>query len=197
MVYGYDDAGYYFSGPRYDSGMGPKPWQELGDTEIGVLEMYRVRPRRAADDARTVREAIEFALEHARSPAKWIYPRYRAGLAGFESWMQALHAGKADGFGVAYNAAVWAECRGHAVRFLAEAKDRIDGNLGPLFDEAAGHYETVAQRLQKVSEAFPFPPAGDEVEDRDRCKTAVGDLVAARGAEESGLATLERILAEL
>jgi len=42
VVYGYDDAGYYFSGPGCDEGKGPKPWQELGDTEIGVSAVNSV-----------------------------------------------------------------------------------------------------------------------------------------------------------
>ena len=38
VVYGYDEgAGYYFSGPGCDEGRGPKPWQELGESEIGVI----------------------------------------------------------------------------------------------------------------------------------------------------------------
>ena len=38
VIRGYDDVGYFYSGPRADEGGGPKPWVELGDTGIGVLE---------------------------------------------------------------------------------------------------------------------------------------------------------------
>jgi hypothetical protein len=69
VVCGYDDGGYYFSGPGCDEGKGPKPWQELGDTGIGVVEMYSVSPGQAADDATTVREAMGFALEWSMRPA--------------------------------------------------------------------------------------------------------------------------------
>lgn len=194
VVYGYDDRGYYFSGPRCDSGKGPKPWEELGDTKIGWLEMYFVKPGEAADDVTTLKEALRLVLEHARSPEKWIYPKYKAGLAGFESWINALKVGNADGFGTAYNAMVWSECRGMAVEFLKEAKKRVGNRSDSLFDEAGKHYEVVAQNLRRVSEAFPFPPKGDEIKDTARCKDAIECLTEAREAEESGLKSLKKIL---
>ncbi len=197
VVYGYDNEGYYFSGPRCDSGKGPKPWKELGDTDIGVLEMYRVKPRKAVGDITTLKEAFEFVLEHSKSPAKWIFPKYKSGLAGFENWIHALETGKAEGFGMAYNTAVWSECRNFAVKFLKEAKQRIDSKFSSLFNEAVEHYEVVAQNLRNVSETFPFPPKDDEIKDEARLKTALGHLRDAKKAEESGLKTLEKILRKL
>ena len=198
VVYGYDDKGYYFSGPGCEEGKGPKPWQELGSSEIGALEMYTVRPGSAADDSTTVKEALEFALEHAGSPDKWIFPRYKAGLAGYDNWINALKAGRADGHGMAYNAAVWSECRIFAVQFLLEARKRLDDSrYNSLFDEATRHYEDVYRNLLKVAELFPFPPKGDEVSNVRRCKKAVKRLQKARKAEESGLTSLARIANEL
>ena len=197
VVHGYDDQERYCFHPQFNRGEEPVPWQKLGDSEIGVLEMYTVRPGRAADDATAVRDALAFALEHSESPAKWIYPRYRAGLGGFDSWIGALESGTANGFGAAYNAAVWHECRGLASEFLREARERVDGATGPLFDEAATHYELVARRLEEVVKMFPFPPRGDEVKNTDRCMTAVQQLREARKAEEAGLGTLQRIVGQL
>lgn len=203
VVNGYDENGYYFSGPTCDSGGGPKPWNKLGDTDIGLLEIYSVKLGDAADDNRTIMAALGFALEHSESPAKWIFPRelpvhgfpkYKAGLGGFDNWIRALRTGKADGFGMAYNAAVWSECRSFAVEFLEEAKERSGRKLGSLFDEAAEHYEVVAQSLRRVSEMFPFPPRGGEMEDTTRCATALKDLASARKAEQAGLISLEKIV---
>jgi hypothetical protein len=207
VVYGYDDEGYYFSGPGCDSGKGPKPWQEVGDTGIGVLEMYVVEPGEAAGARATVKEALAFALEHAEGPAKWTFPKYRAGLAGFDAWIEALRTGpegtSAEGFrafslGAAYNAAVWSECRGFAVQFLREAKKHIGDGTGSLFDEAIGHYESVGQSLRAVAEAFPFHGRRPEhIQDEAHRQEAIEHLRAARSAEESGLAALERILGQL
>ena len=197
VVYGYDNKGYYFSGPGCDSGKGPKPWKELGDTKIGVLEMYSVKPWQAVDDIRIIKEAFGFVLEHSKSPEKWIFPKYKAGLAGFDNWTHALETGIADGFGMAYNAAVWSECRIFAVKFLKEAKEHTGGKLSSLFDEAAEHYEVVAQNLKNISEIFPFPPKGGEIKDTARCTTALGHLMSAKKAEQSGLRALEKMLSKL
>ena len=198
VVHGYDDVGYHYSGPMCESGTGAKPWESMADTGIGMLEMYVVRQGKCADDAVTVREALEFALEHATSPPKWIFGENKAGLAGFDSWIGALERGILNTNGASYNAACWCECRGFGAQFLREARGRLNGTAGPLLDEAAGHYGDVHARLQQVCELFPFtPPKEDEVVDRSRCQEAVAYLRAARKSEEAGLETLERIVAAL
>lgn len=195
VVYGYDDKGYYFSGAGCDGGKGPKPWQKMGDTEIGVLEMYTVRPGQAADDATTIKEALEFALEHARSPGKWVFPRYKTGLDGYDNWINALDAGTVHGHGMAYNTVVWSECRAYAVQFLLEARERLDDSrYNTLFEEAARQYEIVYENLLKVAKLFPFPPKGDEVNSERRRKKAVKLLKKARKTEESGLNSLAKIV---
>jgi hypothetical protein len=204
VVYGYDDgdgetvAGYYYSGPGCDAGKGPKAWRELGNTEIGIVEMYSVKPGTAADDAKTVKEALAFALKHAGNPEEWIFPKYKSGLVGFDAWIKALENGVNDGFGVAYNAAVWSECRGFAVLFLEEAKARLGDRRASLFDEALRHYTVVSQNLNKVAETFPFHGLEPEhILDRDRRLSALESLRAARVAEASGLEVLERVISEL
>ena len=198
VIYGYDDVGYHYRGPGCDDGKGPKPWQELGDTEIGCLEVFVVKPGQASDDAKTVKDTLGFALEHAKSPEKWTFPKYCAGLPGYDTWIRALESGTAEGFGMAYNAAVWSECRGFAVGFLQEARDRIGGDLSELFDEALAHYQVVAESLKAVADTYPFhelEPA--HIKDEIRRSKALGALREARRAEEAGLAVLERIVARL
>jgi len=199
VVYGYTDDGYYFSGPGCDEGRGPKPWEELGSTDIGVVEMYSVKPGAAADDSQTVAQALSFALEHASSPDKWIFAGYKAGLAGYDNWICAVEGGTANGLGMAYNAAVWAECRRYALQFLREAQERIGGQTEALLDEAIGHYQAVSRSLDKVSEAYPFSPqlSNDPITADARSSTAVEALRTAREAEASGLHILARIAAKL
>jgi len=197
VVYGYDDDGYYFTGPGNVGVLveeGYKPWRELGASDIGVVEMYSGTPGQAVDDARTVKDALEFALDHAAG--KWVHPNYGAGLAGYDLWIDTLENGTATDHGMAFNTAVWNECRFFAPRFLKEARERLNGETGPLFEEAIGHYQTVQQNLQQVREMFPFP-AGSELSDKERCQKAVECLKDARKAEESGLKSLEEIVAAL
>ena len=84
-----------------------------------------------------------------------------------------------------------------AVRFLKEAKERTDGKLASLFDEARAHYEVVAENLHKVSEFFPFPPQSEEIEDKARCEDAIGCLTKAREAEGLGLESMKTICSKL
>jgi hypothetical protein len=198
VIYGCDDAGYYFRGPLCDDGKGPKPWQELGTSEIGWLSVFMVKPAEPKADAAAVKEALEFALDHAGDSSKWTFPKYTTGPASYDTWIAALKEGKAIGFGVAYNAAVWAECRGYAVEFLREAKGSLGADLHPLFDKAVERYAEVARNLKAVAEAFPFVGISEEqmeanIKDEGRRTAAMKALTAARQAEAEGLETLRRI----
>jgi len=205
VVYGYDDggaatAGYYYSGPGCDEGKGPKPWQELGDTGIGVVELYSVWPEETADDATTVKQALTFALQHATSPEEWIFPGYRAGLEGYDNWIRALQAGKASDMGMRYNTGVWLECRKNAVGFLQEAKERLPGRADAEFSRALAHYTAVAESLGQVAEIYPWIwKASDEdvLPVNDQNRAAVEALQAARAAEAAGLRALASILQAL
>ena len=200
VVYGYDDVGYYYSGPGCDEGKGPKPWQELGDTGIGVLELYSVWPGEAADDATTVKEALSFALEHAANPEEWVFEHYRAGLEGFDNWIGALQAGKASDMGMRYNTGVWAECRKYAVGFLEEARQRLAGRADGPLDEAIAHYGAVSENLAQVAEIYPWVHESsdeDVLPVDDKSVAAVEALQHARAAEAAGLQVLDKIIRAL
>ena len=120
------------------------------------------------------------------------------GLAGYDLWIETMERGKAGRFGLGYNAAVWAESRKFAVAFLHEAKERLDDDLRRLFDQAIAHYETVAQNLKHVSDAYPFTECKDKcVGADDRRAAAVENLRQARQAEAAGLKTLAELAATL
>lgn len=198
VVYGYDDVGYFYSGPQCDDGKGPKSWKELGNTKIGCLEMYSVRKSEPSDDATAVRDSLAFVWEHARSPEKWIFPKYKSGLAAYDLWIRALEQGKADGFGVAFNGVVWDECRHYAVHFLEEAKERLGPPFGPLLDEARENYEIVSRNFRKITEAFPFHDYDKKhITEEHRVTEAINCLIKAREAEAAGLALLEQIRQKL
>ena len=199
VIFGYDDAGYYYSGTECDEGKGPKHWSKLGDTGIGIVEVYNVKPALAADDRTIVREALAFALEHSTSPDKYILPDYKAGPGGYDLWIKGVKAGKSGGMGMAYNAAVWATCRRHGVAFLQEAKDRTGDGMKPLFDQAIEHYQEVADNLKSVAELYLFSENRSEVPIGvdENSRQAAQLLQKARDAEVRGLDHLERIVKNL
>ena len=196
-IYGYDDVGYYYRGPGSEEGKGPKPWDEVGESEIGVFELYSVRPGKPSSDEETVKEALEFVLEHSEGPEKWIFTNYSSGIAGFDTWMSGIEEGVASRDGLAYNAGVWNECRQFAVEFLNEARERLAFDE---FDEAIRHYSNVAKNLKGLTELCPFvfPPDFSKItEDEEKRSRAVNYLGRAKEVEEAGLRSLTKIVKKL
>jgi hypothetical protein len=196
VIPGYDDTGYYWKAG--DETKGPVPWQALGTTGIvGLVLVSSVTPAEPADDAKTVGDALRFALDlqqkGSRTPADAVY---MPGLRGYDHWIRALEAGDSNPHGASFNAQFWAECRRFAVDFLQEAKQRLgDRKLDPLFDEATAHYQVVAQNLNRVAELFPMDGKWEpRLKDQQLCREAIASLRAARQAEERGLAALAKIV---
>ena len=196
VIYGYDETGYYISGPECDEGKGPVPWQDLGRSKIGMVFVSSVRPTAPADDRKTVREALTYALDLGHNRRKWT--GRTGGLKGYNTWIHAMEAGIASRFGLGYNAAVWAESRRYAVEFLKEARERLDHGLKPLFTAALGHYKTVAQNLKVVSDTYPFKECDNKCTTvDDRARTAIEALKRARDAEAAGLDVLAELTERL
>ncbi len=198
VINGYDGEDYLYSGCTQEQGT--KFWKELGDTEIGMLEVHIVSPAKAADDMRTVREALEFAIEHSKEPAKWVLNNiYKCGLDGYDQWTGALEKGSVSAGGTAFNSQVWGECRQNAYAFLKEAKERIDADGEGLFDEAIRCFEVVAQEFGRLQELFEFKPRDfeREITDKELLNKASQSLQKARDAEAKALAEFESIVAVL
>jgi hypothetical protein len=106
-----------------------------------------------------------------------------------------LDAGPASDIAVAYNAAVWQECRRHAVEFLWEAKERLRGRLAPLFNAAAEDYDRVARALGVVAGQFPYPQG--EPTRPGAAAAAARALRDARDAEARAIEALEKLAADL
>jgi hypothetical protein len=195
-IHGYDETGYYYSGPGCNAG-GPKPWREMGRSEIRIVEVCSVEPGEPAVDTEVVRAALRFAIGYAEEPGKWTFPRYTGGPEGYATWIRAIRAGTALQIGMAYNAAVWAECRKHAAGFLREAGGRLEGNAGRVLQESAERYETVASHLDRVSGLFPFSPelTQNPVEPDARLSEACDALEKTRESELDGLERLREALA--
>jgi hypothetical protein len=180
---------------------------KLADTGIGWLNLWLPEVAVPADDRQIVRDALQFALDHAAG--RYAFENYKAGLAGYDLWIAALrkipHLANimTPAFGQGYNAQCWAECRQLAVAFLKEAKQRVDDSrLDSVFDVAIADYIAVAAALTRVAELTPFSPPEDEAAlQRLQDESVRGQLIAgleeARDAEARGLADLKQLLAAL
>ena len=195
VIYGYDEVGYYYSGPGADDGKGPKPWQELGDSGIGIIEVYRLQPVLPKEPSVVVKSAFQNILNHASNPPDWIFEGYASGIKAYDLWINGLENGRASRSGMGYNAAVWAECRRFGVEFLEEANQRLGIETSDLFAEALRHYRKVAKNLDQLTKLYPFQNMNEEVciqPDAD-CQAAADLLREARGAEAAGLESMEKI----
>ena len=186
MIGGYDDDGFYFAEDSY-------PYANQGQGPISVLERERfglsvVSPGKdTATDLMIVKEGLVFALAHRE-----VDPQNH-GLAAYDNWIEAIRTRESTGTWRSIRA--WATCRSLGVDFLAEAKQRLGGDLGSLFDDARGHYQVVADNLEAINRRCQAHDTQD-VEPIDRDKT-VEQLTLARDAEAKGMEALERIVAAL
>lgn len=199
LVNGYDEGGYYFSGPGAEMGPSPKAWQELGVSEIGMLELFAIKPVPQADTETQVREALRFAIAFNQGDPEWVLPDYLSGQEAYRVWIDALRSGRASLVGHAYNAAVWEECRRNGVLFLQEAKNKLKGKMDQTFDEAIRTYYEAASQLKDVSELYPFFENNrhEPVGENPRSQKAAEHLQAAMTAEAVGEGLLAEILKEL
>jgi hypothetical protein len=180
---------------EYEMSQGFKKWTELGDSKLGLLELYSVEPAYTSDDDAIVKEVLEFVLEFAQGPRKWVKEGFHTGLAAYETWKRALDNRRADAFGTAYNASVWQECRMLAAHFLQEAAERIGGSTAFELREAAKWYDTVAQELIILTERFPFHQRSPEhIRDEEALDQASCALGRAQIAEHRALEKLQRIV---
>jgi hypothetical protein len=193
IIFGYDEEGYYYKGYDAMEGSGSLVWKELGKM---FIEVYSVEKCKAAEDSIVVKGAFEQATKHSKNPEEWsVSENYKTGLTGFDQWITAVSSGIADGFGLGYNSALWAECRNYAVEFLKEANNRLGKQTRNLFDEAIRYYEIVAESLTEVSNLYPHPYRKEgliAVDDKSREATSI--LKNARKAEAKGLEVLSKLV---
>ena len=195
MITGYNEEGYEIQGP-----LTKKPdfmaWHMVGTSEIGVMDFGVVRRTEKPSTAVAVRDALWFAIECPQ----WVHDNYAAGSEGYDRWIAMLRAGEADGFGGAYNAVVWQECREMATLFLLEAEKRL-GLDSRASRSALKRYLGVTAGLKQMARIFPFTVSDEEkrenVRNPEKIKKAVSVLEEVKACEEDGKRSLKSILNKL
>ena len=194
LITGYDDGGHYLF---IDFATGETA--RLHHENLGFIWQQFPALGPSTDDRAAVRAALTTAAALAAGEG---FDSSSCGLRSYDNWI----AGLADaqdgkpGFGAAYNAACWADCRRFAVPFLLEAKRRLDDEtLAPHSDEAIRRYRVASDNLDEVAALFPFVFGEDEqmvarFRDDARRRQAREALTAARSAEEAGVAALRSLL---
>ncbi len=192
LIAGYDGTGYYYIDPDSQKIKGPKPFDELGESEWGILEIHIIRPGSISDTLKTLKDIFEYAVNVGNPDIYRPNPGYTMGTNAYSIWWEALSGGTADFYGVAYNASFWAKCKSLAALFLLEGKLRI-GMMEDLFDRAISYYENAAKCLTRLSHLFPLDKAGENISEHLRDE-AVALLKAAQKHELSGLGEISNML---
>jgi hypothetical protein len=158
LITGYDEVGYYYA--SYAAG-GPVKWEEYGDHDVKVIQVYSVEPCQPAPDRKVLKDVLEAVLQHAATPQGWADGvMYTTGPTAFDVWASSLESGEAKRDGTSYNALVWHECRAQAVDFLQEARRRLSGQISPACDraleEAASAYAQARDALKELTVLVPM-----------------------------------------
>lgn len=195
LIAGYDETGYYYIDPDSRNVSGPKPYETLGESEWGILEIHIIRPGSISDTLKTLKDIFEYALSVGSSNIRRPNPGYTMGVDAYRVWWEAVLSGNADPYGMAYNASFWAKCKSLAAAFLTEGKLRI-GMMENLFDEAIMHYENAGRLLHQLSLQYPMGGSNIDI-GTDQKESAACLLKSAQKAEMNGLAVIEKILHEI
>jgi CubicO group peptidase (beta-lactamase class C family) len=202
LIIGYDDCGYYYTGWGAEQGRGPVFWDDLGQTDIGLLGMHFVQPVSSnVPFQQMVKRAFQFVLEFSANSKRWVPGDCKAGPDGYARWIALFEAGREDEYGASFNPMELAEDRTFALKFLEEAKALLAPALGPPLDQALQAFRQEAQHLTMMTQIFPHNiPSTQRVanlKDNQRRQAAIAHLQAARVAHVKGLGALERIVESL
>ncbi len=195
LIAGYDDIGYYYF--DIDSGniAGPFPYEDLGNSEWGILEIHIIHPGSISDNLKSLKDIFEYAITVGNPE---LYPPndgYTMGIEAYSVWWNAIANNTADYYGCAYNAAFWSHCKSMAVSFLLEAKLRI-GIMEELFDEAIRCYQSCARSLKKLTEVYPLMNGASDITKKHKDE-AIHLLQISYRQEQSGLNNIKNILDEI
>ncbi|UFJ42422.1 BtrH N-terminal domain-containing protein [Brevibacillus humidisoli] len=193
VIYGYDDEKrvLYAMDAAKEEG-GEFPYEKLGQTYSLILCVGALDEPVKIDQAEALRQALQFAVDHARGRDIYASDCYTTGLAAYDLWIKHLEKGPGtiDKNVNAYVIAVFADARANAVTFLREAS--VSEAVKPYTDNAAAAYERVHMELEQLCQRYPFPHGGTLTE--ENLRESMENLTKAKQAEEEAIVNLEKAL---
>lgn len=201
VIYGYDDEKQelYCKDPSHE---GPLPYAKLNELPLNFVCMVRIRDSVPVDPREAWIKSLDRIIRFAREQAVTLSHDFRHGLAGYDAWIQAFRSRTVNPFGNAYNAEVVGDAREFAAKFLRSLPAKWQGDseqdhrVRELAEEAAAHYEKVAEALLRFQQLFPHPHGGEPNEPAN-AEEAIRLLEQAKEKEMLGVAVLEQMQAVL
>ena len=190
IVRGYNDDGVYISGANSEK-TPFKKWTEL--TPSGIIEAVSISTGKPVDPKQTFIDSVNFAIDCWNGSDAICHPQYRGGKAGYQAWIDSFDNPKLNGFGLAYNAQVWAECRMNLVDYLRQAKQMLSIS-GSAMTEAIECSIVVSECLKMVATQFPFVGQDEHHKhEQERVALAKNALETAKTVEEKMIGILDNL----
>jgi len=185
LVFGYDETRneYLVHGPGAERLDGRVPMTNLGRCTGRVWGLFpapREAPDHAAARSLALRGAVTWHRWENEHDAQWIF-----GGEAWNVWIAAMGEEELphESAALSVNHLVYAECRRHAADFLAAQ--------GAEYAGAAASFQRVAEALQAVCAAWPFPGPIPPLTTR---RALASHLAAARDAEADGIRAIKAVL---
>lgn len=194
LIAGYDRTGYYYIDHETMGIEGPKPYQELGDTQWGILEIHILRPGSISDNLKIIKDIFEYAINIGNPEFDRPNPGYTHGIQAYQTWWESIENGMADRYDIAYNASFWSQCKKMATLFLQEGKLRT-GLMEGQFNQAIECYENAAKALSRLSQLYPLH--SEILPGLDQRNEAIALLKTAQKNEMDGLGEISCMLQEI
>ncbi|MEN2767579.1 hypothetical protein [Ornithinibacillus xuwenensis] len=199
LIYGYDDDSqeFYAKDPSND---GVITYADFSEAK-GFIFITTISEKLPHSKYEMLRMALDMIVDHARG-REWNHifnGNFVMGLDGFEAWIKVFEKGTVDPLGNAYNAAVIADARQFAVKFLEELTMKWNGTnvvergVRKLAGEAREFYIVSAEAFEQLTRLFPFPNGGIP-NDHNSSNKAIELLRNAEAAEHEGIKVIEKLL---
>ncbi|MDF2962661.1 MAG: hypothetical protein K0S39_4396 [Paenibacillus sp.] len=199
VIYGYDDETRTLR-CRDITKDGEISYEKLGRGQVHELYVMAITEISPVDKRTMLKGALELAVRHARFQGyKREESQYRNGLAGYDAWIEAFGRRNVDVYGNTLHGLYIYDQRLFAAEFLNRIavgwvkETAKDTRLKKHAEQAALHYNNVADQLAKFVIRFPFPKGGAP-NDPGQAEAAVALLTEARAEEEKGVEQLEAML---
>lgn len=197
IIYGYDDEKQELYCKDHEN-EGAISYAKLNELAMNFIYMMRIRDSFPVEPLSAWKTSMEIILEFASGKAPTLSPEFKHGLEGYDAWIQAFENRTVDPFGNAYNTEVVCCAREYATRFFQEFPQKWsnDTNIGQVLlklgEEAAVHYENVANSLREMRDMFPFPQGGDP-NNLLQAQKAIALLTEAKAAEQVGINVIQQM----
>jgi RNA polymerase sigma factor (sigma-70 family) len=198
LIYGYDDAVRTLYGLDFIKS-GAFPYDHVGrgvNQEVFVLAAESDGMTREMD----LRAALTDVLAHYGGEDPYTLPNTVSGLAAYAVWREALENRRVEPNGHAYNIAILWDARRYAGEFFKElslkwASISHYSSLISICLRAEELYRIMSQRLNTLTELFPFPDGGLPNE-KLQADQAISILLEVEELERDAVVAIEALLKE-